>query len=173
MSDKDPVQPVVPHLMIGRQATGAMRCASSQHALSPTEQGSSHSSGSSRFDRNGALVPLGHQSRLSFESQERYDPFDCGETRCVHHTVGRLKFAALAIHATELRLRRNIPTSVTLLTDLRRRCANTELSSVCDVTFKLRGNRQGESIPMTAASGHESHFALAGQFRGSLAAFHT
>ena len=66
--------------------------------------------------------------RVDFRlSLKRYDPFDCGETRCVHHTVGRLKFAALAIHATELRLRRNIPTSVTLLTDLRRRCANTEL----------------------------------------------
>ena len=36
---QDPVQPVVPHLMIGRQATGSVRCASSQHTLSPSAQG--------------------------------------------------------------------------------------------------------------------------------------
>ena len=56
---QDPLRPVVQHLMIGRQATGSMRCASSQHTLSPSEQGSSHSSGSSRLDRNGGLGPLG------------------------------------------------------------------------------------------------------------------
>ena len=52
-----PVQPVVPHLMTGRQATGSVRCASSQHALSPSEQGSFHCSWSSRLDRSGAPGP--------------------------------------------------------------------------------------------------------------------
>ena len=75
--------------------------------------------------------------RVDFRlSLKRYDPFFCGKYRCVHHTLSRLKFAALAIHATEVRLRRNIPTSVTLLTDLRRRGANTELLSVCQAQGK-------------------------------------
>ena len=36
---KDKTQCTLPHLMIGRQATGSVRCTSSQHALSPSEQG--------------------------------------------------------------------------------------------------------------------------------------
>ena len=59
-SGQDPAQPVVPHLMIGRQATGSVRCTSSQHTLSSTEQGSSHSFGSSRLDRDGAVGPVTH-----------------------------------------------------------------------------------------------------------------
>ena len=112
--------------MIGRQATVSVRCASSQHTLSPSEQGSSHSSGSSRLDRNGALGPATHIG--------------------VHYIFGRIKFVA---PATEVRLLRNIPTSVTLLTDLRRRGTSTELLSECEVTFRLRRNRQGESVHMT------------------------
>ena len=96
-----------------------------------------------------STLVIGVDFRLSLR---RYDPIVCGKYRCVHHTLGRLKFAALAIHATEVRLRRNIPTSVTLLTDLRRRGADTELLSVCDVTFRLRGNKQGESISVAVAS---------------------
>ena len=38
-SGLDPMHPVVPHLMIGRQPTGSVRCASSQHTLSSTKQG--------------------------------------------------------------------------------------------------------------------------------------
>ena len=49
-------------------------------------------------------------------------------------------------HATKVRLRRNIPTSVALLTNLRRRGTCTELLSVCKVTFRLRKQKLGESI---------------------------
>ena len=49
---QDEGQPIVPYLMIGRQATSSMLCASPQHTL-----WSSHSSGQSRLDRSGALGP--------------------------------------------------------------------------------------------------------------------
>ena len=70
----------------------------------------------------------------------------CGTCRCVHHTLGKLTFAAFAIHASEVRMRQNTPISNTLLTDLRRRVANTEVLCVCDVTFRLRGNSKNNTL---------------------------
>ena len=71
-SRQDQQQPDFPHLMIGQQAKSSVRCASSQHTLSPSEQGSSHSSGSPRLGRNEALSL-------------------CDTYRCVHHTFVRVK----------------------------------------------------------------------------------
>ena len=123
-SGQDPVQPVVPHLTIGQQANGSIRCAS-------TEQGSSHSSGSSRLDHNGALGPMTHNGVFTF---------------------GRAKFAALAIRTTKVRLRRNIPTSVKLLTDLRRRGTSNGLLSVCKASFSFRRHRLRESLHMAVSA---------------------
>ena len=52
-SEQDPEQPKVPHMMIGRPATRTMRCTASccEHSSSQKP------SGSSKFDRSGALGP--------------------------------------------------------------------------------------------------------------------
>ena len=119
-----PVQPVIPHLVMVRQATGSVRCASSQHTLSAV------------------------RTRIPFfwviEIGPQWNTGSCGNYRCVHHTSGRIQFAALAIHAANVRTHRNIPTSATLLTDLRRRGAST--------AFRLQRHRLGEPIHMAVSA---------------------
>ena len=59
---------------------------------------------------------------------------------------------SLPLLSQNLHLCRNTPTFIALITDLRKGEIITELLSVCDVTFRVRGERQGESITMTVAS---------------------
>ena len=75
---KRPNAPIVPHLMIGRQANFVPACTFA------IRTGSSHSSRSSRLGRKGTLVSV--------------------RQRCAYHTFARVNFAAFAIHATKMRL---------------------------------------------------------------------
>ena len=57
------------------------------------------------------------------------------------------------IHVTNLQLCKTMPTSIALLTVLKKREMVTKLLSVCKVTFRLRGNRQGrKSIRMAVSA---------------------
>ena len=107
---QDPVQHVVPHLMIGRQATSSVRCASSQHF---------------RRQNRGVPILLGHRDWTAMElcflrhisvcSPHLWQNQVCSSCHPCHESATAPKH-----------------------TDLRRRGASTELLSVCEVTFKLR-----------------------------------
>ena len=124
-SEQDPLQPEIPHLMIGRPATGAMRCTTSRCAHSSSEPEVSHPSGSSKFDRSGALGPPGSREG------------------------GNLP--PLALHATNMQFRQNMLTFATLLGSLRDGIITT-LMSVREIEFRLKANRQRKMFRVTACA---------------------
>ena len=94
-----------------------------------------------------------------------------GALEDIHHTLGNLEITFLAsvlacssfrvmtkgvvtflaTPVTNLHLCRSMPTFIALITDLKQGELITKLLSVCKVTFRLRRNRQGESIRVTVS----------------------
>ena len=103
----------------------------------------------------GVLTPSGHvaledihHSLSNFEFAFLSSVLSTSPLRAMTKGV----VAHLATPVTKLHLSRNMPTFVAFITDLKEGEIITDLLSVCRVTAKLSGNKQGERIRMAVSA---------------------